>query len=208
MIKKGDKYNKLTAIRFIERKNGSRQYWLFKCDCGNEKIIEGSSVKVGSSKSCGCSRSELKNNFKHGMTNTRIYGCWNAMKNRCLNKNTFDYKHYGERGITVCEEWLDFENFYADMGEMPENKTLDRKDNSGNYCKENCRWATHEEQMNNTRRNHFLTYNGKTQTLAQWAKELDINYCVITSRAYYNWSIEKILTTPVRKCKPTKNQEQ
>ena len=117
------------------------------------------------------------------MINTKVYRCWQSMKQRCLNKNDIGYKNYGGRGITVCPEWLNsFKNFYADMGKKPEGLSLDRIDNDGNYCKENCRWATLEEQHNNTRANRFLTYNNKTQTMAQWAREFNISSSTLFGR--------------------------
>lgn len=151
VIKTGDKFNKLTAIKFSHRDKGSIQFWIFKCDCGNEKIIKVNAVKNRSTKSCGCIRKEKNNNFKHGKAKTRIYYSWNSMKRRCLNKNNPAYKYYGGRGITICKEWLKFENFYKDMGDRPKNKSIDRINNNGNYCLENCKWSTPKEQNNNRR---------------------------------------------------------
>lgn len=150
IIKKGDRYGKLTAIIFVKKKN-SIQYWLFKCDCGNEKVILVSNVSRGFVKSCGCLQKE--NRIKHGMFGTRTYRSWDAMKQRCLNPNNIAYRYYGERGITICEEWLIFQNFYRDMGERPVGKTLDRIKNDKGYYKKNCKWSTPKEQANNTRSN-------------------------------------------------------
>ena len=185
-IKKGDKYGRLTAVKFIEIKKNGHQYWLFKCDCGNEKIICVNNVKRGNTKSCGCLYAT------HGMYGTRAHTSWKSMKGRCLNKNYSDYKNYGGRGIKVCKEWLTFENFFEDMGERPENKSLDRIDNNKGYSKENCKWSTQKEQMNNTRRNHLLTYKGKTQNIKQWSEEVEINYSTLCSRiSQFEWSISK-----------------
>ena len=196
MIEKGDKFNKLTAVKFSHRNKRSQQFWLFRCDCGSEKIICVSSVKNNSSKSCGCLQKEgLKERLTtHGMCKTKIYRSWAEMKRRCLNKNDTGYKDYGGRGITVCKEWLKFENFYDDMREMPKNKTLDRIDNNGDYFKKNCKWSTPKEQANNRRNSHFLTYKGKTQTIAQWAEELEINDKKLWSRIKGGWDTEKALT--------------
>lgn len=130
---------------------------------------------------------------KHKMVGTRIYKSWSMMKNRCSNKNNPYYKNYGGRGIKVCDEWLNFINFYADMGERPKGKSLDRIDNNKGYCKSNCKWATREEQMNNMRRNHLITYNGRTQNVSQWAKEFNIKNSVVFGRLKIGWSIEKAL---------------
>lgn len=153
IIKAGDKFNELTAIRLDHRDKYGRQYWIFRCDCGTEKVIFVFSVKSENTKSCGCLVS--KRNFKHGMSKTKTFISWCAMKQRCFYRNHKDYKNYGGRGIKVCPRWLGkngFKNFYADMGERPASKTLDRKDNNLGYCKSNCRWATPTEQNNNRRK--------------------------------------------------------
>ncbi len=190
LIKEEDKFGRLTAIKFIKRDKKSQQYWLFKCNCGNEKVIGIDDIKKGNTKSCGCLHSI------HGMTGTRIYISWKAMKARCLNKNNPAYKNYGGRGITICPEWLDFENFYKNMGVMPENKSLDRIKNDKGYYPENCKWSTKIEQANNRRDridSHFLTYKGKTLTVSQWARELNINKGTVFTRLNREWSIENIL---------------
>lgn len=188
IIKSGDKFGKLTAVRFSHRDKHSRQFWLFKCDCGNEKVIMVQNVKSGATKACGCL---LK---KHGLWGTKAYWSWAAMKDRCLNKNNPEYKHYGGREITVCDEWFEFENFFRDMGIAPKNKSLDRKENNGNYCKSNCRWATREQQDNNTSRSRFITFNNKTQTITQWARELEMGDKALFHRINRGWSIERALT--------------
>ena len=200
IIKAGDKYNRLTAIKF-SHKAKTNQHWLFKCDCGNEKIISVSYVKSGATKSCGCLRKNNGRKIIHGKTGTKIYKCWCSMKRRCLDKNRKDYKHYGGRGITVCHKWLKFINFYKDMGEKPKGLTLDRIDNNGDYCKENCRWATRKEQQNNRRDNYLITYKGKTQTINQWAERLGISRGVIFWRIKKGWSIKKTLENSVKKKK-------
>ena len=192
MIKKGDKYNKLTAIRFSHRNKWNQQFWLFRCNCGKEKVICVSNVKSENTKSCGCLL-KSGNRLKHKMTKTKIYNIWSLMKSRCLNKNDQSYKNYGGRGIKICQEWLNFENFYEDMGDKPQNKSLDRINNNGNYCKENCRWATRKQQNNNKRDNRLLTHRGKTQNMKQWSEELNINYSTIRTRFFRGFSVKKIL---------------
>lgn len=176
-IKTGDKYNRLTAVKFHHWDKRHKPCWLFECDCGEKKVICVGSVKNGHTKACGCLRT------KHGMRKTRTYKLWKGIKQRCLNPNNPDYRYYGGRGITICPEWLNsFINFYADMGDCPDEMTLDRIKNNENYCKSNCRYATRKEQANNTRQNRLITYKNKTQTIAQWSEELEINYNTLYSR--------------------------
>jgi hypothetical protein len=120
------------------------------------------------------------------------------MKRRCLEPKHDEYKNYGGRGIKVCERWLSFKNFLADMGVPPEGRTLDRIDNDGDYTPENCRWATTQEQRSNTRANRLLTFRGKTQPLFVWAKETGIQYTVLKARFYNGWPVERLLTEPIR----------
>jgi hypothetical protein len=122
------------------------------------------------------------------------------MLNRCYNQNQKSYKDYGGRGIYVCDRWLGkdgFKNFLTDLGERPENATLDRANNSGPYSKDNCRWATRDEQANNKRNNHWITASGKTQTMAQWAKELGCNPSNIIYRLRTGMSPEEAVTKPI-----------
>jgi len=115
-----------------------------------------------------------RRSFKHGYSHTRIYKCWEDIKKRCLNPHSSLYKYYGGRGITVCERWFQFANFLADMGECPPGLTIERKDNDGPYCKDNCKWATMEEQSKNKRvASHvkLVTCWGETKTVADWARD-------------------------------------
>jgi hypothetical protein len=140
-------------------------------------------------------------NKTHGMSSTAIYTKWKGMITRCYNEASEFYMDYGGRGITVCERWRGkggFENFYADMGDVPENKpTIDRIDVNGDYCPENCRWADEIDQANNKRNNRFLTYNGESLTSSQWARRIGISERVIKDRVRLGWDADKILTTPV-----------
>ncbi len=123
------------------------------------------------------------------------------MKDRCLNSRNKRYEDYGGRGITVCERWLRFENFYEDMGDRPDGKSLDRyPDPNGNYEPSNCRWATPKEQQLNRRMTRYLTYQNQTLPLAVWAERFGIKSNVVRGRIVgCGWEIEKALTTPVRK---------
>lgn len=134
--------------------------------------------------------------FKHGMWKTPTYHSWQGMKNRCLNQNAGRYRDYGGRGIKVCKRWMEFENFFADMGERPDGKTLDRIDNNNNYEPDNCRWATPEEQSNNARNNIVLNHKGLSLTLSQWARRLDINMQTLYDRIVRRkWPVNRALET-------------
>jgi len=116
------------------------------------------------------------------------------MRRRCLDKNFKDYPNYGGRGIEVCERWNSFENFLADMGKRPPGMTLDRIDNDGDYEPGNCRWASHRTQMNNTRKNRFLTYGGKTASLSDWARHVGITPTCLSMRLrVLHWPLAKAL---------------
>lgn len=128
------------------------------------------------------------------MSRTPIHNLWSGMVQRCTDPNHPHYADYGGRGITVCEEWKTFENFYADMGERPEGMWLEREDNDKGYSKSNCKWATPLEQGQNKRNNVKLTYNGKTQTLAAWSRETGLKYRTIHARLNAGKTAEEVLS--------------
>lgn len=146
-MKKDLKEKKSGKLLFLEdtgkRKHGG-VLWKCRCDCGNYHEVEARFFNV--IKSCGCSK---YTSFGHSKERTPTYYSWEAMKTRCLNEKSKDYSRYGGRGIMVCERWMVFENFLADMGIRPEGKTLDRIDGNGHYEPDNCKWSTYLEQRYN-----------------------------------------------------------
>ena len=118
------------------------------------------------------------------------------MRRRCLNPNVKSYPDYGGRGITVCDRWAKFINFWNDMGPCPEGLELDRKDNDGNYEPGNCRWVPRSVQAKNKRNNRLLTAHGQTKTLAEWARELNMTHGAIHYRLRTGWSVERALSLP------------
>jgi len=137
----------------------------------------------------------------HSKQPYRLYRCWQAMKARCYQLNNWKYSDYHGRGICVCDEWIHdyiaFRNWALNNG-YSDNLTLDRIDNNGNYCPENCRWATARQQSNNTRRNHYVEYNGERRTISEWADHLGMPYNTLNQRFWRGWSAEKALTTPLK----------
>lgn len=164
----GNKYGCITVLCHDQGRK-----WLGKCSCGKMVSVDKYQLTSGSTQSCGCLRKETRTT--HGMYGTTEYMSWSSMIQRCTNPNNTGYASYGGRSIKVCTRWLNsFASFYADMGDKPDDGlSIDRIDNNGNYEPGNCRWATSEQQHNNTRSNRFITYDGETLTLAQWARKLN-----------------------------------
>lgn len=163
-----EKYNRLTIIKELERRNKKDRRVLCLCDCGNHLEVNLESIKQGGTKSCGCIRKETPNNKIHGLTKTIEYRTWRGMKGRCYNMNDKrNFKDYGGRGIKVCDRWLEpkgvgFMNFLSDMGKRPEGKySLDRIDVNGNYEPTNCRWADDFQQAKNKRTPVYTQPRGK-----------------------------------------------
>lgn len=203
----GQKFGRLTVIREISKEKRSRRKWLCKCDCknNNEVIVRGDSLRGGSTRSCGCLQPEIASaiNTKHSHASngkrTKTHNSWHMMIQRCTNPNYNRYKDYGGRGIAICEEWLEFSNFLKDMGKRPPGYTLERRGNERGYCPENCYWATRKQQQRNTRRNHLIIHERKTQCVSAWAEETGISKNTILWRLNHGWSTERALTTPVGK---------
>lgn len=131
---------------------------------------------------------------------SKTYSCWSSMLARCRRRSDPRFSDYGGRGISVCDRWLSFPNFLADMGEKPEGMSIERIDNDGDYCPDNCKWATRLEQQANTRLTRNLTYQGKTQSVSAWSRELNIDQATLSHRLnIFHWSIDEALSIrPVR----------
>jgi len=191
-ISAGQKFGQWTVTGKSVVINRSRN-WECRCDCGTVKFVQQYALHTGGSLRC----SNHPRQIIHGQYTSRTYRAYRAMVSRCLNPNVESYPNYGGRGITICERWLKcFENFYADMGDIPAKMSLDRKDNNLGYSKDNCRWATQKEQQNNRRSNVRLTYDGLTLTITQWAERQHINQHTMQQRYRRGWDVEAILTTP------------
>lgn len=213
----GQPFGKLTVSHRVGNAKNRKAQWFCLCECGGSTVTQGTNLTNGNTKSCGCFNiSSIKTrNTRHGFAVrgklSKEYRTWTHMKGRCLNEKDVDYSLYGGRGITTCDRWLSFNNFYGDMGDSQKGTSLDRKDVNGNYscgkCQQciengwtaNCRWATSTEQARNTRRNHFLTFNNETFCVSEWAEKLGVARELIKDRLRRGWTIEKALTTPVKR---------
>ncbi len=195
----GSVFNRLTVINYQGQKS-NKSMWLCQCSCGLYIIPNSTDLERGHTKSCGCLDSEVARErmTTHGQSYTREYNIWKGIKTRCLNPSHGDYKNYGAKGITISDEWAkDFNQFYTDMGQSPEkNSTVERIDNTKGYCKDNCKWATYREQSRNRISNRQLTYNGKTQCITDWDKEMGFKQGVIGKRLKRGWSLDFAMTKP------------
>jgi hypothetical protein len=179
-IQTGTKFNRLSFVELAHRDTATRKWnWKCICECGREVVAVGSNIISGRTKSCGCLQKERASaaHKTHGGSGgvSDVYYIWKNMRQRCLNPRNRAYPNYGGRGITICDRWLEsFKNFEEDMGPRPsKNHSIDRKDNNGNYCKENCRWSDDEQQVKNRRNTVFAEGN---KTLRDWSKEHGVNY--------------------------------
>ncbi|BCG66439.1 hypothetical protein [Staphylococcus phage vB_SsapH-Golestan101-M] len=196
------KFNGCVVLKRAENK-GKNVCWLCRCYCGVEFVVRATDIRTGNTKSCGCLNRKLAGDRarKHGNRNSRLYNIWNNMKMRCSNPNSVNFKNYGARGISVCDEWFNsFENFYKwAMGNgYNDTLTLDRIDNDKGYKPSNCKWADYTHQERNRRNNHILEYNNEKYSIAEWSDITGIPYSTLWSRIKKGWSVEKALTQPLR----------
>lgn len=195
---RGMRSGKLVAIERKESDSRGSVKWLCQCDCGNQSLVLASNFKKGNSKSCGCSKYEVRHGHAKKDGETKTYQTWLHMRQRCLNPTNDSFHNYGGRGITICERWQNFDNFLEDMGERPEGLTIDRIDNSKGYFKTNCRWADKKTQLRNKRNNRIILWKGKQWTLSELCESYHINHAVLSSRLRLGWELERALTQPVR----------
>lgn len=189
----GNRFGNWTVLRFSHRNKSRIPYWECKCDCGTLGFINQYSLTNGHSLSCGCTSRErsAQKQTTHGKSKTRIYRIWKGINKRCRNTKSSVYKFYGERGISVCDEWgKSFEPFYewATANGYADNLSIDRIDVNGNYCPENCRWVDVETQHTNMRSNHHITIDGETHILRDWSKISKVPEPTIVRRLKCGWS--------------------
>ena len=220
MVSIGERYGRLLVVSPGEtlagnQKPGRRRQWICKCDCGNEKVAKEHNLRIGVTKSCGCIHREVsakqgRETTTHGHTRncswSPEYKSWVAMISRCTHTTNKQYHRYGGRGISICQEWMVFENFLRDMGEKPTPKhTLDRIDNDGNYEPGNCRWATVQEQNRNRSSGVYFECFGERLSLTEWGEKTGIPIETIRSRIHkFGWSVEKALSTPPKSRRDSK----
>lgn len=207
----GKRFGRLIALEYVGRKN-NRTLWKCRCDCGNESIAGYSNLVNGITRSCGClekenlayiqkhscHRKSASREFEQTLSEHPLYGLWSSMLTRCYNKSRNSYKHYGGRGIKVCDRWLPenkgFENFLNDMGPRPSLKhTIDRIDVNGDYCPENCRWATIIQQSNNKTDSVLVYYMGRRVYLKDICKKLRMNYSTVAHQLLKGFDINVII---------------
>lgn len=192
----GQTFNLLTVVG-APTVVGRRTMYPCTCQCGSLSTVEGSALKGGKTKSCGCLK-RVGGHTTHGMSNTPVYRTWMSMLSRCNNPSSTSYPRYGGLGVEVCERWHSFENFYADMGDKPEGMSIERKENSKGYYKENCKWATPVEQAKNRRSTTYVRVHGRILSFADAVRRFGaVSYHVAKNRVNRDgWSAARAITTP------------
>ena len=196
----GQRFGRLQVVKIVGKDKRHNLLYECICDCGNTTVTNGTLLRAGKTRSCGCL---AKNNFDrttHGLSHTPLYGVWRTMKTRCYDRNSNHYKNYGARGIVICDEWKNnFKAFYdwSMANGYAKGLTIDRMNVDGNYEPENCRWVTQREQCNNKTTNRYITYKGQTKTIHEFADEYGIKYTTLWARINtYHWDVEKAIKTP------------
>lgn len=202
----GQRFGRLLVVSeaapHIQPNGLKRTMWLCVCDCGEKYVAFGANLRNNHTQSCGCLQKDRakESATTHGKAGSRIYRTWHHMLERCNNPSTRNYVGYGGRGIEVCAEWHTFEGFYkwAIKNGYTDKLTIDRIDNDGNYCPQNCRFISPAMQAGNKRTNRTIVANGCSHTVAQWARKMDIPYFTLLSRLNRGWDDERAVMTPSR----------
>lgn len=199
---RGLKFGMLSVTGFagINAKNNEAT-WSVICDCGTVAIKDGSALRSGGVKSCGCAKDRMIGaaNTKHGDSHKGLYIVWAGMIERCSREKHVAWKDYGGRGIKVCERWHDYQLFKEDMGDgYAKGLQIDRIEVNGNYEPSNCKWSTPKEQSNNRRNNRRVQFDGLNLTISEWSDKTGFSHAVICKRLKMGWPIEKVLTHPLR----------
>ena len=203
----GQQFGRLTVLsydgHYLKNRKQKRHYFKCECSCGNVVSVTLDELRKGDTTSCGCLHKEVaaqslrKTSFKDGRNSSPYYSTYNTIIQRCYNPNNCNYKHYGARGIKVCDEWLNdpfiFFQWAEDNGLKGRKISIDRIDVDGDYTPENCRPADTITQRNNTTRNRYITYDNRTQTLAEWCRELNLSYDSVKGRIYRGENFEDII---------------
>lgn len=187
------RFGQLTVISFHSKNNNNKLLWNCQCDCGNKKIIIGQSLREGKSTCCGIKGCPYHGSNKNKNYNSELYFIWYDMMRRCYNKNRKEFKHYGARGIKVCNAWHNINFFINDMGERPKGHYLERIDTNKNYERNNCKWATMKEQQNNKTNNIFIKYKDSEFTLMEICEKFKLDYQHIWHLGKKSRNFQKII---------------
>ena len=206
----GQKFGRLTVIEraedYVSPNGVSEPRWLCRCNCGNSLAVRGSLLRSEQTRSCGCLMREktraLGKMSTHGLSKTRLHKIWRGMKDRCFNPKNPSYPYYGNRKITVCDEWKqDFKSFYnwAMSNGYADNLSIDRIDSNKGYSPDNCRWTTIAIQNRNKRNLRYVSINGLTKTLAEWSRAYNVSTSIVYQRIRNGWTPEEALEIIPRK---------
>ena len=175
--------------------------WICACDCGKISSVPSGNLLSGNSKSCGCGkihRGKTNGSYRHGGAHTDLYNVWKSMRQRCMNNMSHDYRWYGGNGISICDEWQDYNVFkeWSESSGYRKGLTIDRIDRTGNYSPDNCRWITIQEQQQNKRNVRKYEYNGDSKSITEWSTLFGLDRRFVANRLDHGWTIEEALTIP------------
>lgn len=201
----GARFGKLTVVARGENTATGHPRWICNCECGGATLSGGQSLRSGLAQSCGCervanaSKASSVCNRTHGQSGSAIYAIWRGMVARCTVPTNKDFARYGGRGITVCDRWMKFEDFFADFGfsRPSERHSIDRRDNGKGYELGNVRWALPVEQQNNRRDTVLLTLDGETLSMAQWSRKAGaVSPTTLARRLKHGWPLQHAIHQP------------